>query len=30
VTEGLEADDIIVVAGVNYIVNGQKVAVIEN
>ncbi|MFR7824579.1 MAG: efflux RND transporter periplasmic adaptor subunit, partial [Odoribacter splanchnicus] len=30
VTEGLEADDVIVVAGVNYIVNGQKVAVIEN
>lgn len=30
ITSGLKADDIIVVAGVNYITDGQKVAVVKN
>ena len=30
ISSGLEADDIIVVAGVNYITGGQKVAVVNN
>lgn len=30
VTGGLKADDVIVVAGVNYITEGQKVAVVNN
>lgn len=30
VTSGLEADDVIVIAGVNYITEGQKVAVLNN
>lgn len=30
ITSGLEADDVIVVAGVNYITGGQKVVVVNN
>lgn len=30
ITAGLKADDVIVVAGVNYITDGQKVAVVKN
>lgn len=30
ITAGLEADDVIVVAGVNYLTNGQKVVVVNN
>lgn len=30
ITSGLDADDIIVVAGVNYVTAGQKVAVVKN